>query len=238
VSQRGLGVCANTSTPWEKIRLSLAHSLLSSTYFHAITHVLDLRDHNLALPCLVSYLVVSFIACVVCLVSRLVNWALLVFHRLRLLYLVLEIWKRPNSPPPLGPSILTTTLLSERVSQARWFNSLKKCTRCIYGSMCFHPLVSRKGSVHTIAAHPGAFWNHISQTELSSCRKKRLNLLPATIKTYAENQKKEQNVKSKPIQYTTILLLAIVRHMLKIKNAIIEWIICTLFLHNWPTNDW
>ena len=27
------------------------------------------------------------------------NWALLVLHRLRLLYLVLEIWKRPNSPP-------------------------------------------------------------------------------------------------------------------------------------------
>ena len=50
MSQRGLGVCANTSTPREKIRLSLAHSLLSSTYFHAIIHVLDLRDHNLDLP--------------------------------------------------------------------------------------------------------------------------------------------------------------------------------------------
>ena len=57
--QRGLGVCANTSTPREKIRLSLAHSLLSSTYIHAIIHVLDIRDHSLALPCLVSYLVVS-----------------------------------------------------------------------------------------------------------------------------------------------------------------------------------
>ena len=40
------------------------------------------------------------------------NWALLVLHRLRLLYLVLEIWKRPNSPP-LGPSILTSGRLLE-----------------------------------------------------------------------------------------------------------------------------
>ena len=46
--------------------------------------------------CLVSYLL---LACVVCLVSRLVNWALLVLHRLRLLYFILENWKRPNSPP-------------------------------------------------------------------------------------------------------------------------------------------
>ena len=93
------GVCANTSTPREKIRSSLAHSLHSSTYFHAIINVLDPRVHNLALPCLVLYLVVFFIACVGCLVSRSVNWALLVLHRLRLLYFVLEIWKRPNSPP-------------------------------------------------------------------------------------------------------------------------------------------
>ena len=66
------GVCQHIDTTG-KIWLSLAHSLLSSTYFHVIIHVLDLRDHNLALPCLVSYLVVSFVACVVCLVSRLVN---------------------------------------------------------------------------------------------------------------------------------------------------------------------
>ena len=43
----------------KKIQLSLAHSFFSSTYFHEIIHVLDLRDHSLALPCLVSYLVVS-----------------------------------------------------------------------------------------------------------------------------------------------------------------------------------
>ena len=43
---------------FDKVRLSLDHSLLSSTYFHAIIHMLDLRDHSLALPCLVSYLVV------------------------------------------------------------------------------------------------------------------------------------------------------------------------------------
>ena len=63
----------------KKIRLSLARSLLSSTYFHAIIHVLDLRDHILALPCLVSYLVVSLLAYVVCLASRLVNWAFFKF---------------------------------------------------------------------------------------------------------------------------------------------------------------
>ena len=57
--------------------------LLSTLYFQALTfmqfiHVLDPRDHNLALPYLALpylalYLVVSFIACVGCLVSRLVN---------------------------------------------------------------------------------------------------------------------------------------------------------------------
>ena len=52
------GVCQHIDTTG-KIRLSLALSLISSTYFHAIFHVLDLRDHSLALPCLVSYLVVS-----------------------------------------------------------------------------------------------------------------------------------------------------------------------------------
>ena len=36
-------------------------------------HVLDPRDHNLALPYLALYLIVSFLACVGCLVSRLVN---------------------------------------------------------------------------------------------------------------------------------------------------------------------
>ena len=114
------GVCQHIDTT-EKIRLSLAHSFLSSTYFHTIIHVLDLRDHNLALPCLVSYLVVFFIACVVCLVSRLVNWALLVLHRLRLLYFVLEIWKRPNSPPLLVHRSLQ--LVSE--------------PRCSFGSLGF-----------------------------------------------------------------------------------------------------
>ena len=53
------GVCQHIDTTEKKIWLSLARSLLSSTYFHAIIHVLDLRDHSLALPCLVSYLVVS-----------------------------------------------------------------------------------------------------------------------------------------------------------------------------------
>ena len=49
------GVCQHIDTT-EKIRLSLAHSFISSTYFHPNLHALDLRDHNLALPCLVSYL--------------------------------------------------------------------------------------------------------------------------------------------------------------------------------------
>ena len=66
------GVCQHIDTT-EKNPLSLAHSFISGTYFHAIIHVLDLRDHNLALPCSVSYVVVSLVACVVCLVSRLVN---------------------------------------------------------------------------------------------------------------------------------------------------------------------
>ena len=66
------GVCQHIDTTG-KIRLSLARSFISSTYFHAIICVLDLRDHNLALPFLVSYLVVSLLACVVCFVSRLVN---------------------------------------------------------------------------------------------------------------------------------------------------------------------
>ena len=52
------GVCQHIDT-MEKNTVVSCHSLLSSTYFHAIIHVLDLRDHNLALPCLVSYLVVS-----------------------------------------------------------------------------------------------------------------------------------------------------------------------------------
>ena len=52
--------------------------LLPTLYIQALTfmqfiHVLDPIDHNLALPCLDLYLVVSFIACVGCLVSRLVN---------------------------------------------------------------------------------------------------------------------------------------------------------------------
>ena len=63
--------------------------LLPTLYIQALIfmqfiHVLDPRDHNLALPCLALYLVVSFIACVGCL-------ALLALHRLRLLYFVLEI---------------------------------------------------------------------------------------------------------------------------------------------------
>ena len=49
--QRGLGVCANTSIPREKIRSSLVHSLYSSIFFHAIYSCAWLRDHNLALPC-------------------------------------------------------------------------------------------------------------------------------------------------------------------------------------------
>ena len=49
------GVCQHIDTTG-KIRLSLALSFISSTYFHAFFHVLDLRDHSLALPCSVSYL--------------------------------------------------------------------------------------------------------------------------------------------------------------------------------------
>ena len=74
MSQRGLGVCANTSTP----RGKKSGRLLPTLYIQALTfmqfiHVLDPRDHNLALPCLALYLVVSFIASVGCLVSRLMN---------------------------------------------------------------------------------------------------------------------------------------------------------------------
>ena len=74
MSQRGLGVCANTSTPREK----KSDRLFPTLYIQALTfiqfiHVLDPGDHNLALPCLALYLVVSFIACIGCLVSRLVN---------------------------------------------------------------------------------------------------------------------------------------------------------------------
>ena len=68
------GVCANTSTPMEK----KYGRLLPTLYIQALTfmqfiHVLDPRDHNLVLPFLTLYLVVSFIACVGCLVSGLVN---------------------------------------------------------------------------------------------------------------------------------------------------------------------
>ena len=166
------------------------------------------------------------------------NWALLVFHRLRLLYLVLEIWKRPNSPPPL---------LVHRSLQQPFY--LKEFHR--------HAGLILWRSAQGVSMAPCAFilwWVGKDQCtqlqlilELSEIIFLRQNYLPAGKKTESPasnlqnlcwKSKKEQSVKSKPIQYTTILLLAIVRHMLKIKNAIIEWIICTLFLHNWPTNDW
>ena len=139
MSQRGLGVCANTSIPREKIRLSFTHSLLLSTYFHAVIHMLDLRDHNLFLPYLVSYLVVSFIACVVCLVSRLVNWALLVLHRLRLFYFVLEIWKRPNSPPLLVHRSLHRCLLARGEEEDRANMPIPPALWCFYLKIP-HPL--------------------------------------------------------------------------------------------------
>ena len=67
------GVCQHIDTTGKK-----SSRLLQTLYIQALTfmqfiHVLDPRDHNLTLPCLVSYLVVSLVACVVCLVSRLVN---------------------------------------------------------------------------------------------------------------------------------------------------------------------
>ena len=67
------GVCQHIDTTGKK-----SGRLLPTLYFQALTfmqfiHVLDPRDHNLALLCLALYLVLSFIACVGCLVSRLVN---------------------------------------------------------------------------------------------------------------------------------------------------------------------
>ena len=47
----------------------------------------------------------------------------------------------------------------------------KRRTGCTYGSMCSRSLASRKGSRHTIAAHPWASWNHTLLTAPSSCRK-------------------------------------------------------------------
>jgi hypothetical protein len=47
----------------------------------------------------------------------------------------------------------------------------KRRTGCTYGSMCSRSLASRKGSRHTIAAHPWASLNHTLQTAPSSCRK-------------------------------------------------------------------
>ena len=73
MSQRGLGVCANTSTPREKSGRLLPTLYIQVLTFIQFIHVLDPRDDNLALPYLVLFFVVSFIACVGCLVSRLVN---------------------------------------------------------------------------------------------------------------------------------------------------------------------
>ena len=67
------GVCQHIDTTGKK-----SGHLLPTLYIQALTfmqfiHVLDPRDHNLALPYLALYLVVSFIASVGCLGSRLVN---------------------------------------------------------------------------------------------------------------------------------------------------------------------
>ena len=62
------GVCQHIDTTGKNPVVSCPLITLSH-YFRAIIHVLDLRDHNLALPCLVSFLVVSLVACVVCLVK-------------------------------------------------------------------------------------------------------------------------------------------------------------------------
>ena len=66
------GVCQHIDTTEKKSGRFLPTLYIQVLSFMQFIHVLDPRDHNLALPCLALYLV-SFIACVGCLVSRLVN---------------------------------------------------------------------------------------------------------------------------------------------------------------------
>ena len=67
------GVCQHIDTTGKKSGRLLPTLYIQALTFMQFIHVLDSRDHNLALPCLALYPVVSFIACVGCLVSRLVN---------------------------------------------------------------------------------------------------------------------------------------------------------------------
>ena len=67
------GVCQHIDTTKKKSGLLLPTLYIQALTFMQFIYVLDLRDHNLALPYLALYLIVSFIACVDCLVSRLVN---------------------------------------------------------------------------------------------------------------------------------------------------------------------
>ena len=67
------GVCQHIDTTGKKSGRLFPTLYIQALTFMQFIHVLDPIDHNLALPYLALYLVVSFIACVGCLVSRLVN---------------------------------------------------------------------------------------------------------------------------------------------------------------------
>ena len=67
------GVCQHINTTGKKSGRLLQTLYIQALNFMQFIHVINPRDHNLALSCLALYLVVSFIACVGCLVSWLVN---------------------------------------------------------------------------------------------------------------------------------------------------------------------